>query len=606
MLSELFDLVEGVNRQNSFFIHVPCFRGQIDEIYDMFNDSVDKMGICIEHSSGPCNRCLDENLEKFRMDDYTRDYQLGQEINYDYELIHNYITCPTNSCDRAIVFRNIQREIMFDEADESFRNVNRNRPRISNGSNVNNYLITLPRCDLPKQYVFDGLFNLCSRLAVSKEKHTTTYIGYCCKNSSIQKDNLQPDQAQQPTTSRALLNTSTIESSNLFNQTHSQDTSNNKRPRDEIITTEVLQQIYNGTLANRNNIRLYKRPRSGTSSTPRIQTSDFSNQTNDRNEENSSQISLVQTGSHDSQENNSQPQSSFLNDTFFEQEQDNWLHCNSHLHIYAEFLEEFIVDFDKCKRIMQWCVSDYNAHIEPCKSPRNAIKYVTKEDQRPLLKNINSEECAFHKKMMDWIKTNPTYYFYDPFICSRPNLYKLITMAHADYYKKNPIEYSACRGLKRSVLDYNNNKTKLEVQNWYNECITNWRLKFPALYLWGESNTGKTTIIFDWLLAKKVNENQIYRPPRNCQFAWGDFNPREHLVVVMDEFEFSQFDFEEWKNIVEGRMTTVRVKGRPSKTIALKCPIIMISNYEPPNNRQEIINRIKIIKTEKLIDRNLF
>lgn len=77
---------------------------------------------------------------------------------------------------------------------------------------------------------------------------------------------------------------------------------------------------------------------------------------------------------------------------------------------------------------MKWCVEDYNVHVEPCKSPRNAIKYVTKEDPNPLLKNVNAEECSFHKKMMDWIKANPEYDLFDPFICSRPNFYKLITM----------------------------------------------------------------------------------------------------------------------------------------------------------------------------------
>lgn len=144
------------------------------------------------------------------------------------------------------------------------------------------------------------------------------------------------------------------------------------------------------------------------------------------------------------------------------------------------------------------------------------------------------------------------------------------------------------------------------VQEWFNECISNWRLKFPSLYLWGESNTGKTTIIFDWLLSNQVSENQIFRPTRNCQFAWGDFNSMQHLVVVMDEFQFSQYDFEEWKNVVEGRYTTVRVKGKSSRTIALRCPIIMISNYQPPVDKPEITNRIRVIKTEAARREGLF
>ena len=168
------------------------------------------------------------------------------------------------------------------------------------------------------------------------------------------------------------------------------------------------------------------------------------------------------------------------------------------------------------------------------------------------------------------------------------------------------MQIEACHGLKTSNLDCNNNPTKIEVKSWFNECVNTWRLKFPALYLWGESNTGKTTIVFDWLLENQVKETQIYRPTRNCQFAWADFNPRHHLVVVMDEFEFAQFNLEEWKNIVEGRYTAVRVKGRSSKTIALKCPIIMISNYAPPTDKPEIINRLRLVKSEKISDTDLF
>lgn len=105
-------------------------------------------------------------------------------------------------------------------------------------------------------------------------------------------------------------------------------------------------------------------------------------------------------------------------------------------------------------------------------------------------------------------------------------------------------------------------------------------------------------MIFDWLLAQIVNELQIFRPARNCQFAWADYDSMKHRIVVMDEFEFSQFDNEEWKNLVEGRPTAVRVKGRSSKVISVKCPIIMISNYPPPYEKKEIINRLHIVKSE--------
>lgn len=77
---------------------------------------------------------------------------------------------------------------------------------------------------------------------------------------------------------------------------------------------------------------------------------------------------------------------------------------------------------------MNWCADGYQSNIESCKSSKNAIIYCTKEDSNPILKNINQDECSFYKKLIDWIKANPEFNYYDPFICSRPNFYKLIVL----------------------------------------------------------------------------------------------------------------------------------------------------------------------------------
>lgn len=99
------------------------------------------------------------------------------------------------------------------------------------------------------------------------------------------------------------------------------------------------------------------------------------------------------------------------------------------VHFYKEFNEEHVVDFDRCNRIMNWCSGGvYKSNIEACKSAKNAIIYCTKEDANPILKNINPDECAFYKKLIDWIKENPEFNYFDPFICSRPNLYKMIVL----------------------------------------------------------------------------------------------------------------------------------------------------------------------------------
>lgn len=133
---------------------------------------------------------------------------------------------------------------------------------------------------------------------------------------------------------------------------------------------------------------------------------------------------------------------------------------------------------------------------------------------------------------------------------------------------------------------------------WWNECVTNWVNKFPALYLYGPSNSGKTTIITDWLL-KDLKSDQIYRPTRNDEFAWQSFNSNKHLVVVIDECDLKKFDIDEWKQCMQGSVVSVKIKGGERRDIAVKCPIIHISNYEPLQTG-DVLNRIHIVKTSKI------
>lgn len=100
----------------------------------------------------------------------------------------------------------------------------------------------------------------------------------------------------------------------------------------------------------------------------------------------------------------------------------------------------------------------------------------------------------------------------------------------------------------------------------------------------------------EWLLKDQLTKEQIYRPTRNDEFAWQSYNPNKHLVVVLDEFDLRKFDIDEWKQCIEGDTVSVKVKGGIQKVIALRCPIIHISNYEPMQ-RDDILNRLHIVET---------
>lgn len=47
------------------------------------------------------------------------------------------------------------------------------------------FFLTIPRCTLSREYVYEGFNMFCERLIVAKEMHTLSYNNSCCKNSSV-------------------------------------------------------------------------------------------------------------------------------------------------------------------------------------------------------------------------------------------------------------------------------------------------------------------------------------------------------------------------------------------------------------------------------------
>lgn len=255
------------------------------------------------------------------------------------------------------------------------------------------------------------------------------------------------------------------------------------------------------------------------------------------------------------------------------------------------------------------------------KSESRVMRYVTKEDTLAIFKGIPTDQASMFLKLTEFIKENETFSFHNPFIASRPNYYKYIQMVeflfffllnfililiilhfqcHDDYWGKQSHLVKPCHGLKICTLDTDGDPIKEQIKEWYNDYIRNWHEKKKALYLYGPSDSGKTTVINKWLL-QDLSIYDIHRPTRNDEFAWQKFNQNKHLVVVMDECDLRKYDIDVWKELVGGSTCEVRVKGGSSKLITIKCPIIHISNYEPLD-KIGVLNRLHVIKTTKIYE----
>lgn len=146
----------------------------------------------------------------------------------------------------------------------------------------NMYLITIPRCDLPKKFIFRGLEPICNRLLVSKEMHSISYIDSCCKNSSIKKQSLNLQEK-----SKSFFN-----KENYFNQIL--DIESNLNSKNELPPSEI------------NNC---------------VSSQSFSPPVPDKDRPHCSKNTMEKNQVEES---------------------DNWIHCKSHLHIFAGNLKKNI------------------------------------------------------------------------------------------------------------------------------------------------------------------------------------------------------------------------------------------------------------------------
>ncbi len=131
-----------------------------------------------------------------------------------------------------------------------------------------------------------------------------------------------------------------------------------------------------------------------------------------------------------------------------------------------------------------------------------------------------------------------------------------------------------------------------------------------CLYLYGDSNTGKTSFIHE-LLKKQFDSNCVFLPliaDNQKAYQWDGYDNSIYACTVFDEFEFSHVNLDNWKKCVDGDSFKVFVKFSCNRQISVNRPIIIISNYSieewrektSPSQRvyNSIINRCHFVEAK--------
>ena len=95
-----------------------------------------------------------------------------------------------------------------------------------------------------------------------------------------------------------------------------------------------------------------------------------------------------------------------------------------HLHAFLEFNHKLLIsDVRDYLDVLRDILFSNHLDVQPCRSKRNALKYISKEDKH-LYFNCKVSDLNFYYRCFDWCRHAPIYRRTDPFVvqhrfCSR-------------------------------------------------------------------------------------------------------------------------------------------------------------------------------------------
>lgn len=134
---------------------------------------------------------------------------------------------------------------------------------------------------------------------------------------------------------------------------------------------------------------------------------------------------------------------------------------------------------------------------------------------------------------------------------------------------------------------------------------TNELKKKSTLYIWGQSNTGKTTMIINPLINYFGKEN-VGLMSNNKNFEFQHIEKKK--LIILDEFDFSKVNIDNFKKLLSGELLLSEKKNK-DPIILEHTPIIISSNQNPEYNlnmfdKTPITNRLKAIHFKNQILEN--
>lgn len=250
----------------------------------------------------------------------------------------------------------------------------------------------------------------------------------------------------------------------------------------------------------------------------------------------------------------------------------------NHYHVFIELTVAMVL-----KELTPVLQSHFACNIQPVRNRRNVLHYLSKEDS-DTLHNVSDSSLHVNYRICKWLKRVRRFSLLDPFVMSLgPSYYKYLERMFNEYRQKN-----TCNMWNPPTVTYD--CWYNDVLEWLNDFVRSpYSHKKKQLFLWGESNIGKTSCI------RSITRGMRVYTPDVGGFAFGDLIAGYYDIIIFEEFEFSNYNESTLKRLLEGEPTRLAVKGLVGNVVSWQKPIVMVSNH-CPSGFPWFLNRVKVVE----------
>lgn len=264
-----------------------------------------------------------------------------------------------------------------------------------------------------------------------------------------------------------------------------------------------------------------------------------------------------------------------------------------HAHCYFEFSEKlFLSDL---REYVDICVKQHFGQslrfdLQSCKSTKSVLKYITKEDRFPFF-NVKLSCLHFNYRSYVWAVNTAQFKCSDPFVQEHRFCYRFLEKLFYDVKMDLKIDDRQLMPVMSAYYDWT-----LNCATWWNSVIKKFVVKNKQLYLWGPSNTGKSTWV-ERMIGKSMMK-YVYFPGVGKFFMQG-YRSGFHKVILFEEFDYKYHCSSMLKRLLEGRNYSYPVKGMMDVDICHKGPIIFVSNYINEDMDDALKNRLLFVSASE-------